>query len=102
VAYELEELNQDSLQRSIQKCIHKVQQMPKMPQPYAMKDWRETARKYDRFVFDFDKKGEFLPLIWWDTTHHNMTQKTFGLMSYVGKYKQGEDGTQESVNLLGK
>jgi hypothetical protein len=84
-----------------QKRIHLVQHMPNVPKPFEIRDWREIARKFDRFVFDYDLKGEYLPVIWRDRTHYNMDEDTFGLMSYVGKYDQGGDGTQEAVNVMG-
>jgi hypothetical protein len=84
-----------------QKCIHKIQVLPNVPKPLEMKDWRKTAQAYDRFVFDFNQKGKYLPVIWKDKTHYNMDEDTFGLMSYVGKFDQGEDGTQEAVNVMG-
>lgn len=84
----------------VQKRIHKVQSMPNIPQPYLMKDWKELTRTYDRFVFDFKKQGEYLPVGWWDQTHDNMNEETFGLMSYVGKFSQGGDGSQEAINMM--
>ncbi|XID92763.1 hypothetical protein ACF3MZ_30655 [Paenibacillaceae bacterium WGS1546] len=87
-------------EQTVQKRIRKVQQMPSLPEPYSMKDWRETALAYDRFVFDFSRQGEFLPTGWWDRTHFNMDEDTFGLMSYVGKFGQGADGTQEAINMM--
>ena|GEM_PF-47840 len=85
---------------AVQKIIRKVEQMPNLPQPYDMKDWRATAQAYDRFVFDFSKQGEYLPVGWWDRTHYNLDGDTFGLMSYVGKFSQGTDGSQEAINLM--
>ncbi|MGF7048222.1 hypothetical protein J2T13_002729 [Paenibacillus sp. DS2015] len=84
----------------VQKRINKIQQMPNIPEPYLLKDWRGTALAYDQFVFDFTKQGEFLPVGWWDRTHHNLDEDTFGLMSYVGKFSQGTDGSQEAINTM--
>ncbi|RXZ81674.1 hypothetical protein EBB07_13535 [Paenibacillaceae bacterium] len=84
----------------VQKRIHKIQQMPRLPEPFDMKNWRETAIDYDAFVFDFTKQGDYLPVGWWDRTHHNMDEDTFGLMTYVGKFSQGTDGSQEAINLM--
>jgi len=54
----------------------------------------------NRFVFGFTKQGEYLPVGWWDRTRHNLDEDTFGLMSYVGKFSQGTDGSQEAINLM--
>ncbi|QHW31922.1 hypothetical protein GZH47_14580 [Paenibacillus rhizovicinus] len=84
----------------VQKRINKIEEMPNLPQPYEMKNWKQTARQYDQFVFDFTKQGTFLPVGWWDKTHTNMQEDTFGLMSYVGKFSQGNDGSQEAINMM--
>ncbi|MGO4344901.1 hypothetical protein AB4Z45_05295 [Paenibacillus sp. MCAF9] len=86
--------------RMVEKRINKIDQMPNIPEPYLMKDWRKTALAYDEFVFDFTKKGPYLPVGWWDRTHHNLDGNTFGLMSYVGKFSQGADGSQEAINMM--
>ena len=65
-------------------AIPRVERMPSIPHPFKMKDWRAHAVAFDRFVFDLDAKGEFLPLIWWDDAKVNVGRRTFGLPSYVG------------------
>jgi hypothetical protein len=67
-----------------QLAIPRVELMPNLPQPFRMKDWRATAIAYDKLVFDFNAKGEFLPLVWWDDSRVNIGRATFGLPSYVG------------------
>jgi hypothetical protein len=57
--------------------IERVEKMPNMPSPYKMRDWKKVARDYDAFVFDFEKKGDHLPLIWWDPQPHDFKEKTF-------------------------
>ena len=42
------------------------------------------AQAYDRLIFDFNAKGKYLPLIWWDNSRVNFDRVTFGLPSYVG------------------
>ena len=42
--------------------IERIEKMPNKPHPYVMRDWKEVALGYYSFVFDLDKKGEFLPL----------------------------------------
>ncbi|HYG01487.1 MAG TPA: hypothetical protein VD927_03530, partial [Chryseosolibacter sp.] len=43
--------------------IPRVDQMPDLPQPYVMRDWDDVAQKYDAFIFDLEKTGEYLPVI---------------------------------------
>jgi len=71
-----------------QRNVEGVDLMPNRPEPFQMKDWRALARAYDRFVFDFHAKGQFLPLIWLDDSRVNIDQPTFGLPSYVGDTRQ--------------
>jgi hypothetical protein len=52
-----------------------------------MKDWKYIARKQDSILFDFEGKGMFLPLIWWDDTRTNFPIRSFGLPSYVGSIR---------------
>ena len=86
-----------------QKDIAAVELMPNLPEPFELIDWREKARAYDRFVFDFKAKGEFLPLVWLDDTHINLDRPTFGLPSYVANPDQakGMTNSQEGVTCMG-
>ncbi|WP_160143730.1 LamG-like jellyroll fold domain-containing protein [Chryseolinea soli] len=43
--------------------IARVQQMPNLPSPYLMRDWKDVAVKYDEFIFSTGATGEFLPVI---------------------------------------
>lgn len=86
-----------------QKDIAAVELMPNLPEPYELIDWREKARAYDRFVFDFQAQGKFLPLIWLDESHINNDQATFGLPSYVGDPRRSAQrvGAQEGITCMG-
>ncbi len=81
--------------------IAKVEQMPNMPSPYQMRDWQQVAREYDAFVFDFSKSGQYLPLIWWDTSQVNLAIDVFGLPSYVGSFFQTGGTAHEAINCMG-
>lgn len=81
-------------------AIPRVERMPNIPQPFAMKDWRAHAVAYDKFVFDFSLMGEHLPLVWIDNTKANYDLPGFGLPTYVGSPKRGE-GSHEGINCLG-
>lgn len=43
--------------------INRVQQMPNLPAPYVMRDWKDVAVKYDEFIYSTAATGEYLPLI---------------------------------------
>ena len=62
-----------------QLAIERVDLMPNRPAPFKLKDFKAVARGYDKLVFDFDARGEYLPLIWWDDTKINLPIRTFGM-----------------------
>ena len=72
-------------------AIGRVEQMPSLPRPFALRDWRQVTRDYLDFVFDFDKRGSHLPLVRWEDNGKTM----IWMPAYVG----GKDGT-ESINYL--
>lgn len=85
-----------------QVAVDRIEQMPNLPQPYAMADWKEKAILFDRFVFDWNNKSETGPLIWLDNNRRNVDQATFGLYTAIGDIRQGKDANNgefhESVN----
>jgi hypothetical protein len=87
-----------------QKAIDKVEAMPDMPDPYQMLDWKEKAKDFDRFVFDWNNKSETGPLIWLDDNRRNIDQTTFGLYTAIKDIRQGEKANKgefhESINSL--
>lgn len=72
-----------------QRTIPRVDKMPNHPKPYVYKDWKQTALDFDKYVFDFSQKGDFLPLIWWDTMGRNFPDNTFGLYTALGDVRMG-------------
>ncbi|HEV8539491.1 MAG TPA: hypothetical protein VGR15_11290, partial [Bacteroidota bacterium] len=50
-----------------QVAIPRIDQMPNLPSPYLMRNWREVARGYDSLAFDLNRTGEYLPLVWINT-----------------------------------
>lgn len=72
-----------------QRPIPRVEKMPNHPKPYAYKDWKQTALDFDRYVFDFNQKGEFLPLIWLDKAGRNFPETTFGIYTALGDIRMG-------------
>ncbi|UCG01509.1 MAG: hypothetical protein JSW11_18070 [Candidatus Heimdallarchaeota archaeon] len=75
--------------------IKRVELMPNLPEPFQMRDWRQVARDYDAFVFNFSKTGEYLPLISWDTNHQNFDRDTFSIPSHVGR-----SPADEAINCM--
>jgi hypothetical protein len=45
-----------------QKSIPRIEQMPNLPHPYVLRDWKKVAIGYDSLVFDTGKTGAHLPL----------------------------------------
>ncbi|MDD4922806.1 MAG: hypothetical protein PHS30_10075, partial [Bacteroidales bacterium] len=76
-----EEVNQVSIPR--------IELMPNVPQPYRIIDWKQKAIDYDSFVFDFNPKGPFGPMIWLDNNQRNIPQITFGLYTAINDSRQG-------------
>ena len=72
-----------------QVAVPRIEQMPNLPEPYHLKDWRQTALDFDAYAFDFSQKGEHLPLIWLDSSGHNFDQTTFGLFTAIGDVREG-------------
>jgi len=63
--------------------IRRVGMMPNLPEPYAMRDWRQTALDFDQLAFDITAKGQYLPLIHLVRDEKGQVQY-FGIPAYVG------------------
>ncbi len=74
--------------------------MPNMPSPYKMRDWKKVAIDFDSLVFDFEKKGDHLPLIWWDPRPNDFKEKTFALPAFVGHYVKSQN-RYDTITCLG-
>jgi hypothetical protein len=83
-----------------QRTIARIELMPRKPSPYLMKDWKAQAQEYDRLIFDFNARGKYLPVIWWDNSRPNFDRVTFGLPSYVGDPRVTSTG-HEAINCMG-
>jgi hypothetical protein len=83
-----------------QLSLASIERYPRLPQPFYMRNWREVARKLDGFVFDYDAKGEFFPMIWRDTAQRNHPQDTWGIPSYLGDNRQRGE-SHESITAIG-
>jgi hypothetical protein len=72
-----------------QRPIPRVEKMPNHPKPYAFRDWRQTALDFDKYIFDFNQKGENLPFIWLDGMKRNFPDTTFGIYTALGDIRMG-------------
>jgi Concanavalin A-like lectin/glucanases superfamily len=79
--------------------ISRVQQMPNLPSPYLMRDWKEVAVKYDEFIFSTSKTGQYLPLIHLKPSGINYPLlQPILLDSYVGAASSGNQA--EAINIM--
>ena len=67
------------------KHVPAIDRMPDCPKPFDMRDWKTVAQDLDKLLFNFDAKGQYLPLIWLDDSRYNFDVPGFGLQAYVGK-----------------
>lgn len=81
-----------------QVTIPRVELMPNEPSPLNIRDWKQVAIEYDQFVFDRDKTGDYLPLIYINESGVNYPErKNFGLHTYVGTFSPLGN---EAINVL--
>ena len=65
--------------------IPRIEQMPNLPSPYLMRDWKTVAQEYDAYVFDQTKTGQYLPLIsLYNNTVNYPAHGSFRLHTVVG------------------
>src|SRR2546421_11828376 len=77
--------------------IGRIELMPNNPEPFKAKDWRAISRGFDRLAFDFDARGQYLPLIWWDDSRINIPSAGFGLSSYLRDPNPKDVGNHEAL-----
>ncbi len=76
--------------------IPRIDKMPNAPSPYIMRDWSSVAKKYDAFVYDIYKNGQYLPLIKIQSSGINyVNAQKFSLPSYIGS-----PSGNEAINVL--
>lgn len=86
--------------QSNQVILDRISEMPDLPAPYKMADWKKKARDYDAFVFDFAKSGSYLPLCALGTRgqFNYDTLTPLFLDSYVGSAYHLQQG--EAINIM--
>jgi len=72
-----------------QQNLQRVDQMPNLPQPFQIIDYKKLALQFDSTVYDFNAKGKFWPLVWMDSSKKNFPQTVVGLYTAVGDVRQG-------------
>ncbi|MBT1689290.1 LamG-like jellyroll fold domain-containing protein [Dawidia soli] len=81
-----------------QLSVPRVEQMPNLPAPYAMRDWKEVARQYDAFVFSQTQTGTHLPLVGFAAAGINYpTLQPILLDTYVGTNSHAQ---AEAINII--
>ncbi len=71
-------------------AVPRIEKMPRQPQPYKFKDWKQAALDFDRIAYNYGEKGEFFPIIWDDPAKRNgFNQSTFGLYTALGDVREG-------------
>ncbi len=79
--------------------VSRIEKMPNLPSPYQMRDWKSVAKAYDKFVFDKNKTGSYLPLIEIKSQGNNYPgSKQIRLDTYVGSNSHGSQA--EAINIL--
>ncbi|MEP7377123.1 MAG: hypothetical protein ABI675_27225 [Chitinophagaceae bacterium] len=72
-----------------QQKLARVEQMPDLPQPLQIIDYKKLALQFDKTVYDFNAKGKFWPLVWIDSSRKNFPQNVVGLYTAMADVRQG-------------
>lgn len=88
-----------------QQKIPRVAQMPDLPQPLKIIDYKKLALDFDKTVYDFNAKGKFWPMVWMDDSKKNYPQTVVGLYTAVADVRQGQNHNKgmfhESLATMG-
>ena len=79
-------------------AIPRVELMPNQPTPYNVRDWKQVALRYDSFVYDVTKTGQYLPITQITPAGVNYPQNSsFRMHTYVGT---NSPLGNEAINVL--
>ena len=82
--------------------IPRVDEMPNMPQPYIMRDWKHVALGYDSIVFNLDIEGEYLPLVkQYSNTYNYPEHGSFYMQTYVGQSLTHNESINSMMGIIG-
>ena len=82
---------QDRVKPVEQIKITRVEEMPNLPKPFRIIDFKKLAIRFDSIVYDETQTGKYWPLIWSDNSRKNFDQETFGIYTAMGDLRQGAD-----------
>lgn len=89
----------------VQTSLPRIDQMPAVPQPLKIIDWKKKTLQFDSLVFNFDNKASYGSLIWLDSSRRNMDQVSYGLYTVIGDVRQGPEHNNgefhEALSSLG-
>ena len=71
-----------------QTSIPRIEQMPQLPSPLKIIDWKQKALDFDSLAFDFNATAPYAPYIWLDSARRNIDQVTYGLYTVIGDVRQ--------------
>ncbi|HEX2961586.1 MAG TPA: hypothetical protein VHO43_07330, partial [Ignavibacteriales bacterium] len=78
--------------------VNRIDQMPDIPVPYEMRNWKQVALGYDSLVFNLNAQGDYLPLIFINNNTVNYpSHPSFGLHTVVGTPYPNNG---EAINVL--
>lgn len=80
--------------------IERVEQMPTLPDPFDVPNWREIARGYDELLYGPQPDGPLFPLSWQDESRTNLDRPMIGFPSYVGSHVQTQGEEHEAINVI--
>ena len=73
----------------IQTSLPRIDQMPAVPQPLKIIDWKKKTLQFDSLVYNFNSTASYGPLIWLDSARRNIDQVTYGIYTVIGDVRQG-------------
>lgn len=80
-----------------QLAINRVSQMPDLPSPYVMRDWKDVAVKYDQFIYVNAHTGDYFPLIGIRTPVNYPSITPIALDTYIGSPSTTQ---AEGINII--
>ncbi len=80
-----------------QLAINRVSQMPDLPAPYQMRNWKDVAIKYDQFIYVTPHTGTHFPLIGTRAPFNYPTLTPIALDTYVGSPSTTQ---AEGINII--
>jgi hypothetical protein len=84
--------------QSSQLTISRVSDMPNLPSPYSMRNWKDVAVQYDELIFSTTAAGQYLPLITSKANGINYPELSpILLQTYVGTNSNNQ---AEAINII--